>query len=220
MSLDVHDRGDLKRSRKLHKRRAKHAKAKITRWQRVRQQALKLVARRNRQLKALDRQNDPAAKAAKFLLDRVGCHEDPGRPNRAVWLDKWARLIGSWMIGQPWCGLAVWMAARYAGVTLDKTTVSTVAIRDMAQRGVGGFKAWHPASASPQVGWVPVYGTPGSGPQHTGMYVGGGRIAEGNTSPGAGGSQNNGGGLYVRTLAERRGWLLGWAEIDWKQAKR
>lgn len=156
------------------------------------------------------------ARAVDFLADHSGWHEDSGRPNRAAWLDKWSQEIGAWMVGQPWCGLAVWKAAQAAGVTLDKTTVSTVAIRSMAQRGVGGFKAWHPATVAPQIGWVAIYGTASSGPVHTGMYGGAGIVWEGNTSPGTSGSQNNGGGLYPRKLAERRGWLLGWAEIDWK----
>lgn len=186
---------------------------KIKRRQKAIQRLRKWRASRQRQLKRLQDKHGPAA-AVKFMLANVGRHEDAGRPNRAVWLDAWSREIGEWMVGQPWCGLAVWKAAKAAGWALDKRTVSTVFIRDAAMKGTGGFKAWHPASAEPKLGWVAIYGT--GGPQHTGMYVGQGKVAEGNTSPGNGGSQNDGGGLYLRTLSERRGWLLGWAEVDWE----
>lgn len=173
-------------------------------------------AARNRQLKRdLAAAAPGPAKMVTFLRAHVGWHEDAGRPNRAAWLDRWANEIGAWMVGQPWCGLTVWEAAKAAGVKLDKTTVSTVAIRRMAQNGTGGFKAWHPASSAPQVGWVAIYGTAATGPEHTETYVGNGLLIGGNTSPDGGGSQNNGGGIYIKTLAERRGWLLGWAELNW-----
>lgn len=164
------------------------------------------------------------AVAIKFLSDRAGSHEDPGRPNRAGWLDSWARLIGAWMIGQPWCGLTVFMAARAAGVTLTPETVSTNAIIAHAKAGTGGFKKWHPVESGyqPKPGDVPVYGDHQTGAHHTGMTATagrGGKVFEGNTSPGSGGSQNNGGGLYLRSTAERLGWTLGWAEIDWSLAQ-
>ena len=188
------------------------ARRKLRLHQRAALRLKQLIARRNKQISNLERTGPGAA--AKFLVDRYGRTE---QGNRAGWLDEWAKLIGPWMVGQPWCGLAVWMAARAGGVTLTKETVSTVAIRNHARAGTGGFRAWHPPSAKPQIGWVAVYGT--GGPVHTGMYVGNGIVAEGNTSPGSGGSQNDGGGLYPRKLSERRGWLLGWAEIDWSKAR-
>lgn len=204
----------------------KWLRASRAKWRLRRLQAQKQINRRNRQIEAerkrLKAKGAAPAKAVKFLSDRAGWHEDAGRPNRAAWLDKWADNIGAWMRGQPWCGLTVWMAAKAAGVTLSLETVSTVAIRRMAQEAsrtgktVGGFKAWHEASATPQLGWVPVYGTASTGPVHTGMKGADDDVWEGNTSPGNSGSQNNGGGLYPRKLSDRQGWLLGWAEIDWK----
>ena len=192
-------------------RKHKARVAQLTRWRR----------RRQKQLKAAEARSHPRAIFVKFFHDHAGWHEDAGRQNRADWLDKWARLIGSWMVGQPWCGLTVWMAARAAGVKLSPTTVSTVAIRNMAMAGTGGFKAWHPAGSGyqPKPGDVPVYGTAATGPVHTGGFLGHGEVGEGNTSPGNGGSQNNGGGLYIRSWAERSGWCLGIAEIDWSKAR-
>lgn len=196
----------------------KWLRTSLRKWRARRLQSQRMITKRRQQIDAAvkrqrEQRRGPAA-AVKFLADRVGWHEDAGRPNRAAWLDKWADDIGSWMRGQPWCGLAVYEASKAAGTELTKETVSTVAIRNHAIAGTGGFKAWHPASATPKLGWVAVYGT--GTPEHTGMSAGGAYVYEGNTSPGNGGSQNNGGGLYRRNLSERRGWLLGWAEIDWK----
>lgn len=186
---------------------------KLTRWRRT----------RRKQLKHALAQTHGAHRVAaiRFLHANEGKHETPGRPNRAPWLDRWAREIGSWMVGEPWCGLTVWKAAKAGGVRLSPTTVGTVAIRNMAMAGTGGFKAWHPIGSGYQIkpGDVPVYGTSASGPVHTGMYLGGDHVGEGNTSPGTGGSQNNGGGLYIRRWSERRGWCLGIAEIDWSKAR-
>lgn len=208
-TFSVHSRRDLTRSRAAWRKR-------YAQYHKLAAKAKALVARRNRQLAALPKTTQRAL-VCKFLLAHVGWHEDAGRQNRAGWLDKWAADIGAWMIGQPWCGLTVFEACKAAGVTLDKTTVSTVAIRAMAQHATGGFKKWHPAASGyqPQPGDVAIYGTTASGPVHTGTYVGGGRMVEGNTSPGSGGSQANGGGIYIRSLAERRGWLLGWAIPDY-----
>lgn len=205
MPVDTKDPKSLRAAirrltRKIRRRRA--AIQKLRKWR----------AKRQRQLKRAI--GTPEEKAVKWALDKVGWHEDAGRPNRSAFLDRWVQIYGqSWMTAQPWCGLFVWMAYLRAGIRLDPRVVSTVYIRDAAQRGQGGFEKWVPYSPSvtPQPGWVRIYGS--SGPQHTGIDVGGGRIVEGNTSPGNGGSQNDGGGVYVRTAAERNGWTLGWAVV-------
>ena len=205
--MPEYNRDDLRsviESRRKARRKVKAHQKLVQRWR-------KIVANRTQRIKNLSGRDKPA-RAVKFLLDRVGKTENN---NRAPWLDPWSREIGEWMVGQPWCGLAVWKAAQHAGVVLDKRVVSTVYIRAAAQSGTGGFKAWHGPNATPRIGWVAIYGTTSSGPQHTGMYAGNGRVVEGNTSPSNSGSQANGGGIWIRTLGERRGWLLGWAEVDW-----
>ena len=82
------------------------------------------------------------------------------------------------MVGQPWCGLTIWEICRHVGLGLDKRTVSTVAIRDMAKTGTGGFRHWRPWAVGVKLnpGDVLIYGTPRSGPVHTGLYVGNGRV--------------------------------------------
>lgn len=209
--------GPLKKRIRLLNRqisRAKHRVKVLTIWRR----------KRKKQLAAAQAHGKPRALFVKFLLDHRGAHEDSGRPNRAAWLDAWARHIGSWMLGQPWCGLTVWMAARAAGVALTPETVSTNAIIAHAKAGTGGFKRWHPVESGyqPKPGDVPVYGDHSTGAHHTGGTITAGRngaVVEGNTSPGSGGSQNNGGGCYQRSTAQRLGWTLGWAEIDWSKAR-
>lgn len=179
-----------------------------------RDRAIAVIHRRNAQLKRLN-QGGERARAVAVALKVVGKHEDPGRPNRAAWLDRWARRVGDWMIGQPWCGLTVWEICRHVGLELDKRTMSTVAIRDMARRKIGGYRGWTSIEHA-QPGDFIVYSFTGGGPEHVGMYVGNGRVVEGNTSPGSGGSQNNGGGIYIRTVAERRPYILGVAQPAYK----
>lgn len=204
-------RARLRAAIKKNTRRIKRTRRKIKRHQRLVQTWRKWRARQQRDLKRLQQPTGPEA-MVKFALPFVGKTETSF--NRAPWLDAWVETFGeAWMRAQPYCGLGVWRCALAAGKTLTKETVSTVAIRNHAIAGTGGYKAWHSASTSPKLGWVAIYGT--GGPQHTGFYIGDGKVWEANTSPGASGSQNNGEGVYIRTLAERRGWLLGWAEIDW-----
>jgi hypothetical protein len=196
------------------KARRKKTIKKIRFHQRQVQKYRRRKARQDKRLKELRARRHGAAKAVDFLLDHKNWQETPGHPNRAPWLDAWWRECKPEFVGQPWCGLAVWKAAKAAGKDIDKGVVYTPNIINLAKAKRGGFKAWHARSVAPQLGWVAVYGYPG-GAVHTGMYAGNGYVAEGNTSPGSGGSQNNGGGLYLRKLSERRGWLIGWAEIDW-----
>lgn len=207
MSLDVNDRGSLLRSRAKWRKRLRFLNGQ-------RHKVIALIHRRTKQLKRLNAQGE-RARAVEVALKIVGKHEDPGRPNRAPWLDVWARRIGPWMVGQPWCGLTVWEICRHVGVTLSTQTVSTVAIRDMAQRKTGGYRGWTNISHV-QPGDFIVYGFNGTGPQHVGVYVGNGKVVEGNTSPGHGGSQNDGGGIYIRTVAERRPYILGVAQPAYK----
>lgn len=125
--------------------------------------------------------------------------------NRASWLDSWARqYVGEWMIGQPWCGLLCIVAWASAGVSLPKDTVSTVATLGRARRG-DRFHLVDPKKAQagdlvlmdfdrargPEAMHVAL----ARGPMVNGLIP----TREGNTSPGTGGSQNDGGGVYDRS---------------------
>lgn len=203
--VDVRDRKSLEASKKRSVRKRSALKRQINKL-------TALIHRREKQIKALPKDGQ-RQRAVKFALTLVGRHEDAGRPNRAAWLDRWARDIGEWMVAQPWCGLACWIIARHVGVQLTTETVSTVAIRNHARNGTGGYKRWLTPSQLDQMrpGDFVIMGFKGAagGPMHVGIYLGGGKIGEGNTSPGKSGSQNNGGGYFIRTVAERRPFILG-----------
>lgn len=207
--VDARDRRSLEASKKRAVRKRSALRRQINKL-------TALIHRRDKQIKALPKASQ-RAQAVKFALSLVGRHEDAGRPNRAAWLDSWALQIGRWMLGQPWCGLLCWIVAKHVGLALTKETVSTVAIRNHARRGSGGFKGWTSIDHA-RPGDLIVMGFKGAagGPMHVGMYVGNGRIVEGNTSPGRSGSQNNGGGAFIRTVAERRPFILGVAVPNYK----
>lgn len=148
----------------------------------------------------IDKTRNPGARAVAALEGWVGRTENN---NRAGWLDAWARkYVGEWMVGQSWCGLACIVAWSQAGVALPKDTVSTVAILNRARRH-DKFRPVSPENAQP--GDLVVFNFAGGAPaEHVGLARGPMRngmipTVEGNTSPGTGGSQNNGGGIYKRS---------------------
>lgn len=143
-----------------------------------------------------------SASVMKWAASQVGRTENN---NRAPWLDAWARhYVGSWMVGQPWCGLfciAAWDHG--AKKRLPQGTVYTPNIVSWARNGTY-FKLVHSSQAKP--GDLVVFNFPGGSgvADHVGLARGparGGVIPtiEGNTSPGSGGSQANGGGVYKRS---------------------
>lgn len=125
--------------------------------------------------------------------------------NHAPWLAALERKHGmAWMDGQPWCGFLCYVAwAEGAGKKLPQGVVYTPNIVGWANRGQH-FTRVSPSSAKP--GDLVVFNFVGgsSVADHVGLARGparGGVIPtiEGNTSPGSGGSQANGGGCFKRT---------------------
>lgn len=93
--------------------------------------------------------------------------------------------------GQPWCGAFVGHVLRRAGVNAPREIVYTPNILRLG---------WVRPS-KPRPGDLVLFKWPGISHDpvdHVGLYVGRGATIEGNTSPGSGGSQNNGGGVYLR----------------------
>jgi hypothetical protein len=180
---------DLRRRYRLRVKQFRYARGRIHKLRAV-------IAKRKRQL-----QGTGGAKALKVGLSVVGRTE---RNNRAPWLDRWARhYVGSWMVGQPWCGLFCIVCWAHAGKKLPKDTVSTVAIYNRARNG-NGYRSVRSSQAKAGDLVVMDFGAGGPPAQHVGLALGpakGGviRTVEGNTSPGNGGSQANGGGIYRRT---------------------
>lgn len=182
---------DYRRRLAIRKKQARFVAARINKLKAA-------IARRKRQLNS----GDIGQRAVARALKSVGAHEDPGRPNRAKWLDNWVRKYHQgWMLGQPYCGLGciVWWAR--AGKKLPKDTVSTVAIANRARNGNGFTRI---PLDKVRAGDLLVMHFGSGGPKHVGLARGpmkGGVFAtvEANTSPTNSGSQANGGGVYTRT---------------------
>lgn len=160
------------------------------------------IAARKKTLATAAQRGDKGAEAVRHALKSVGAHEDPGRPNRAAWLDRWVKVYGqSWMLAQPYCGLGVWIWWHRAGKDLPRDTVSTIAIANRARRG-DGFTSVSFENA--RAGDLLVMHFGSGSPKHVGLARGpmkGGvfQTCEANTSPGYGGSQSDGGGVYLRS---------------------
>ena len=168
---------------------------------------LKRAADRKRAAKKKPRNVGPDA-ALKWMGQYVGKTEQPPGSNRAPWgLTDWQRDLGSWLVGQAWCGTFVGTALKRAGVKGVTSRVASVwfiledglAGRNGMKRvvyrrktGTGSVKAGQPGD---------LLGIGGEG-THLAMAArrvpGGYETIEGNTSPGNSGSQSNGGGAWRR----------------------
>lgn len=118
---------------------------------------------------------------------------------------------GSWLIGQPWCGVWCFNALQAAGVKGITSRLASVAlIEDDAKAKRGPFRGWTTNPSKAQRGDLVVLFGRGV---HVALLrevdVKRGVIYtdEGNTSSGSAGSQDNGGGSYrrVRPLSAVRG---------------
>lgn len=158
----------------------------------------------------------------KWAKDQIGRHEDPNRPNRGVYVDRWQKDFGRWMLGQPWCGAFVGYALRHAGqVNVPDGIVYTPNILAWAKNGSNGFKKGVLSYGQARAGDLALFKFPGVSSNtvdHVGIVVG--RLkddtvvtVEGNTSRGDGGSQDNGGGVYMRTRPREQ--FVGFARPRW-----
>jgi hypothetical protein len=139
----------------------------------------------------------------------IGKTEQPPGSNKAPWgLTAWQQALGSWLIGQAWCGTFVGTALKHAGVNgVTARVAGVILILDDALNHRNGMRSvlYRRSTRHGDVS----FGRPGDllglfGERtHVGMIEkripGGYQTVEGNTSPGAGGSQSNGGGCFRRT---------------------
>lgn len=185
-------RESLRRHRQLAARYAAAAKAHA-----------KLATRRKRQIK--DRTAAPA-KAVAWARSQRGTTESPAGSNKGPKITAWQEAFGSWLVGQPWCGVFVGTALKRAGVKVTGRVAGVVLILEDARLGRNGFKSIVYRRSTGQ-GRVDA-GAPGDA---IGMFgesthveliqrrVSGGYLTVGgNTSPGTVGSQSNGGGVFER----------------------
>lgn len=139
----------------------------------------------------------------------VGKTEQPAGSNRAPWgLTDWQQALGSWLVGQAWCGVYCGTALKNAGVQgVTSRVAGVVLILDDAMNSRNGMRSvlYRRQTGHGDVG----FGRPGDlvglfgESTHVGMIEkrvpGGWQTLEGNTSAGNSGSQSNGGGCFRRT---------------------
>jgi len=172
----------------------------------------------------------PRGKALRFMSTHRGITEEPGgsntdrRPHKhdKRWgIRKAQERLGAWLVGLPWCGVwcsAALKSARVQGVTYRLASVAF--IEDDARARKAPFRDWVDRSQYRHVLRGDLVVLFGRG-VHVGMVRGfktiNGQVyvitEEGNTSPGNGGSQANGGGSYrrVRPLSS----VHGFARVDY-----
>ena len=157
--------------------------------------------------------------ALKHMSDRVGYTENPRNSNSDMRPDGIRKSQtqtaagGTWLHYQPWCGCWCFYALQTAKVRdIDFTLASVSQIEDNARKKAKCFKGWVTDGRLARAGDLVVVGGYGVHVEMLRGPVSSGEIPTfgGNTSPGAAGSQSNGGGAYrrVRYPREVRGFAL------------
>lgn len=213
MELDTNSRAELEKSLAHWKRELKQAQAKRPKRHadyeavaRRIQIARATIERRSKQLESLP---GPRAKTIKLALEYVGTRESPPDSNRGHLVDSWQRRFG--IVGQPWCGAFAGSMVERGGGNVTPRIVYCPYIYADASAGRNGLDhvVWHGKFTRPyaigHTGDLVLFDFGGSTIAHVGLlakpWKGWGPLAtvEGNTSFGAGGSQDNGGAVARRT---------------------
>lgn len=159
----------------------------------------KLASRRRRQIK--ERTTGPSG-ALYWALRQVGEVESPSGSNRGPKITMWQSEFGSWLVGQPWCGVFVGTALKRVKVPVNSRVAGVALICEDAEKCVNGWKSFTRNASAAEPGDAVVLFGRGT---HVGLVVENDKVrkvlhtVEGNTSPGTAGSQDNGGGVYLRT---------------------
>lgn len=203
------NRDELMESLAAWEKRLGQEQAIITRHVKARARVKALIARRKAQIKALPKPLSKGQKAVAAAMKdaAAGVHEIPNGSN---WGGKVAEYLKYSGLGAaPWCGAAVryWLNVG-GGFAVSGRTVYVPSIIADAKVAQNGWKLWlDPARAKDApIGAAVImdFGSSRDVGEHVGLlrerYVGGGTVktVEGNTSPGASGSQDNGQGVYAR----------------------
>lgn len=167
---------------------------------------LQLANRRARQVaKQRARINSGAKKAVHWALAQVGTTESPPGSNLGPKVSFWQRAMQpSWAPGWFWCGAFSGYASKvYGGAPISGRVVYTPNTLADARAGANGFRKLV-SSRSARLGDHALFNfSGGSEPQHTGIVIAvtptSIKTVDGNTSSGPGGSEDNGGGVFVRT---------------------
>ena len=162
-------------------------------------------------------------RSARWHDDHLGITENPADSNRDDRDDGITASQtkcaggGTWLVGQPWCG--VWafrglLAADKVKADGSASWMASVAsIEDYARQAKGPFRGWTSDGSKAKLGDLVILFGRGA---HVGTvrdvdasYV---YTWEGNTSSSSGGSQSNGGGSYKRSRS-RNGETYGYALV-------
>lgn len=166
----------------------------------------KLEAWRRRRKRQLAKIASAGARAAvDGALRHVGEHEEPYGSNKGPGIVSRCQIYWLGYDGWFWCGGFAGFCAKVYGKAdaLDKDVIYTPSIVNNGKAGADGCSIVGMNDGHP--GDFFVHDFDGGVADHVGLIVenlGGGnyRVVEGNTSPeGGSGSQDNGGGVYLRT---------------------
>jgi hypothetical protein len=151
---------------------------------------------------------DPRQVALSHLGKRVGYTEQPDGSNCDNRSDgiRTAQTRtaggGTWLLYQPWCGCWCYYALDAAGVKkLGSWMASVASIESYAKSAAYCFKGWTTDRSRARPGDLVCIGSYGQHVETVRAKLqadGGLPTYGGNTSPGSGGSQSNGGGAYAR----------------------
>ena len=149
--------------------------------------------------KEIDRiANSPVERAIQWARKQEGTVENPPSSNRGPGITEWQLDFGTWLVGQPWCGVFVGQALKRGGVPVTSRVASVALIEEDAKMDRNGFKAWY-GPENGQRGDAAVIGGHGVHVELIRQRVPGGYMTTGgNTSSGTYGSQDNGGGVWPR----------------------
>lgn len=177
----------------------KRWKARKRRAEVEKQKAHAMILRRERQIKEV--QGDPIRHAISWALDQVGVTESPPGSNRGRKIDQWNLASGV----SP--GPAAYWCQSFANAVLvhgdgpQLKSAYTVQIVQWAREGRFGLKIVPGGWRNSRAGDFVFYKFPGVSNDfcdHVGVRLYHEKTIEGNTSPAHGGSQNNGGGVFIR----------------------
>lgn len=170
-------------------------------------QAVIMIGRRKRQLAELAARKTVRQKAVEFAAQFVGTTENPAGSNRhaGTVIDRCQQMLGFDLRpgenGVPWCGCFAAYVLAFAGVKGITSRLASVAlIEEDARAHRGPFRGWSGTAHGALRGDLAVIGGCGVHVEViTKVYPDGSAdTTGGNTSPGAIGSQANGGGVWNR----------------------
>lgn len=163
----------------------------------------KITERRQRRVADFDKRHRKGPQSAiAWARAQVGTVEQPASSNRGPKITPWQQSWGSWLVGQPWCGVFVGVALRDHGgvVGLNSRLAAVAFIEDDAIARRFGWAGWHGARNGTPGDAVILFGRGVHVELIATVHPWGYTTVGGNTSAeGSSGSQSNGGGVFVRS---------------------